>query len=155
MTEKYPYLKKFVDGLKVLGIIKLLNLCGRKREELLALLKETTELREAFNERAGNGFKDNKDHKLAEKDLFKNLLNYSLHIRSIKFKILEFSEVACYTFKRLEVREVSGLCILTETIFKWYNDWVQKMGGQAEHDGLKPFIAQVKKVAKSFIIVTR
>lgn len=149
LTEKYPYLKQFVEGLKVLGIIKLLNLCGRKREELLSLLKETSELREAFNERAGNGFKDNKEQKLAEKDLFKNLLNYSMHIRKIKFKILEFSEVACYTFKRLEVREVSGLSILTETILKWYNEWVQKMGGQAEHDGLKPFMKQVDKVKNS------
>jgi hypothetical protein len=61
LTEKYPYLKQFVESLKVLGIIKLLNLCGRKREELLSLLKETSELREAFNERAGNGFKDNKE----------------------------------------------------------------------------------------------
>ena len=104
MVEKYPELQRFVEGLKVLGIIKLMNLCGRKREELLCLLKETPELKQAFNERAGNGFKDNKDHKLAEKDLYKNLLNYSLHIRRIRFKILEFSEAACYTFKRLEAQ---------------------------------------------------
>lgn len=75
-------------------------------------------------------------------------MNYSIHIRKIRYKILEFSEVACYTFRRLQVRELSGIALLTSTINQWYSGWVKRMGGQAEMEGLRLFMDSVNRVIK-------
>ena len=147
LVHKYPQFKKYIENLKKQSLMKLLTMCKEKKADLIEKLKSTDELRDAFIKKVKTSFKNNQeDKKLAEKDVYKSLLDYSRHIRSVKFKIYEFSETVCYAFRRMELREIKGHDKLTGMLNIWYEKYVTAIGNKAEQDGFAVVMDAVKQV---------